>query len=61
MFDDNDDAPVTLTVNKSYANKYQNWREKEEKQKLIARYGSDIEDSSDDESEDDNAEDWTDD
>ncbi|CAF3420425.1 unnamed protein product [Rotaria socialis] len=61
MFDDNDDDPVTLTVNKSYANKYQNWREKEEKQKLIARYGSDIEDSSDDESEDDNAEDWTDD
>jgi hypothetical protein len=33
MFDDNDDIPVTLTINKSYANKYQTWREKEEKQK----------------------------
>jgi hypothetical protein len=34
MFDDNDDeAPVALTINKSYANKYQTWREKEEKQK----------------------------
>jgi hypothetical protein len=32
MFDD-DEAPVTLTINKSYANKYENWREKEEKQK----------------------------
>ena len=38
MFDDNDDdAPVTLTINKSYANKYQNWREKEEKQKCKSR------------------------
>ena len=33
MFDDIDDTPVTLTINKSYANKYQTWREKEEKQK----------------------------
>jgi hypothetical protein len=33
MFDDNDDTPVTLSINKSYANKYQTWREKEEKQK----------------------------
>lgn len=33
MFDDNDDAPVTLTINKTYANKYSTWREKEEKQK----------------------------
>ncbi|UJR32030.1 hypothetical protein I4U23_019498 [Adineta vaga] len=62
MFDDNDDnTPVTLTINKSYANKYENWREKEEKQKLIARYGSDVEDDSDEESEDENAEEWTDD
>lgn len=30
---DNDEEPVTLTINKSYANKYENWREKEEKQK----------------------------
>ncbi|CAF1027981.1 unnamed protein product [Adineta steineri] len=60
MFDDNeDDTPVTLTVNKAYANKYETWREKEEKQKLIARYGSDVEDDSDEESEDENAEDWT--
>lgn len=75
MFDDNDDTPVTLTINKSYANKYQTWREKEEKQKckksfvfyffgekryfsvlVIARYGSDVEDDSDEESEDENAE-----
>jgi hypothetical protein len=36
MFDDdNDDTPVTLTINKSYANKYQTWREKEEKQKCM--------------------------
>jgi len=61
MFDDNDDTPVALTINKAYANKYQTWREKEEKQKLIARYGSDIEDDSDEESEDENAEQWTDD
>ena len=34
MFDgNNDDEPVTLTINKSYANRYENWREKEEKQK----------------------------
>lgn len=33
MFDDNDDTPVTLTINKSYANRYETWREKEEKQK----------------------------
>jgi hypothetical protein len=72
MFDDNDDTPVTLSINKYYANKYQTWREKEEKQKcrhfvfilmnmlfvvlVIARYGSDVEDDSDEESEDENAE-----
>ncbi|CAF1199331.1 unnamed protein product [Rotaria sp. Silwood1] len=61
MFEDNDDIPITLTINKTYANKYQTWREKEEKQKLIARYGSDIEDDSDEESEDENAQEWTDD
>ena len=34
MFNDNDDeTPVTLTINKSYANRYETWREKEEKQK----------------------------
>jgi hypothetical protein len=33
MFDDNEDIPVTLTINKTYANKYQTWREQEEKQK----------------------------
>ncbi|CAF1589338.1 unnamed protein product [Adineta ricciae] len=59
MFDDQDDTPVSLTINKAYANKYQNWREKEEKQKLIARYGSDVEDDSDEESEDENGEEWT--
>ncbi|CAF1415704.1 unnamed protein product, partial [Rotaria sordida] len=59
MFEDNDDTPVNLTINKAYANKYQTWREKEEKQKLIARYGSDIEDDSDEESEDENAQEWT--
>ncbi|CAF4173494.1 unnamed protein product [Rotaria sp. Silwood2] len=60
MFEDNEDTPVTLTINKAYANKYQTWREKEEKQKLTARYGSDIEDDSDEESEDENAQEWTD-
>jgi hypothetical protein len=38
MFDGNDDAPVTLTINKTYANKYQTWREKEEKQKCKIEY-----------------------
>ena len=38
MFDDQDDTPVSLTINKAYANKYQNWREKEEKQKRMNSY-----------------------
>lgn len=33
MFDGNDNEPVELTINKSYAKKYEHWREKEEKQK----------------------------
>ena len=33
MFDDNDDTPITLTINKIYAKNYETWRGKEEKQK----------------------------
>ena len=42
MFDDNDDTPVTLTINKSYANKYETWRGKEEKQKCKKDYSMKI-------------------
>ncbi|CAF0761061.1 unnamed protein product [Didymodactylos carnosus] len=61
MFEDDDNtevSPITLTINKSYAKNYENWRQKEEKQKR-RRYGSDAGESSDEEPEDDNAQEWT--
>uniref|UniRef100_A0A0K0DVP8 Protein KRI1 homolog n=1 Tax=Strongyloides stercoralis TaxID=6248 RepID=A0A0K0DVP8_STRER len=38
---DSDSEEVSLTINKDYANKYENWRRKEELQKLKDRYGDD--------------------
>ena len=37
MFDDNDSTAVKLTINKAYANNYEHWRQKEEKQKRKSR------------------------
>lgn len=58
--DDEADDEANISINKSYASKYEKWRHKEELQKLKARYGDDDEDddSDDDEEEDENADKW---
>ncbi|CEF68745.1 Protein KRI1 homolog [Strongyloides ratti] len=40
---DSDDEEVSLTINKNYASRYENWRRKEELQKLKDKYGNDAE------------------
>lgn len=67
MFDsDSEEEATEFKINQNYAKKYDEWRNKEELQKLKDRYGdvalnSDEEDeSSTDESEDEDAKEWND-
>lgn len=56
LFEGCSDEEVTWKTNNSYAQRYDDWRRKEELMKAKARYGSDLEgSSSSDEEEDDEA------
>ncbi|CAD5217430.1 unnamed protein product [Bursaphelenchus xylophilus] len=49
---DDDGEDLSINVNPDYAERYENWRQREELQKLKDKYGSDVEDEEDEESTD---------
>ncbi|GMR37737.1 hypothetical protein PMAYCL1PPCAC_07932, partial [Pristionchus mayeri] len=58
LLDEDEDEHRGFTVNKAFAERYDNWRHKEETQKMKDKYGEDYEEESESEESDDGA-DWT--